>query len=82
MYLDGNKIKKLMRRLGNSHTEFAVYCNVSPSTMWDVINKEKVNTSAETALKIYRYLRIEGLISGPADILNLELIEKESKNGL
>lgn len=82
MYLDGLKIKKLMRRLGKSHTEFAVYCNVSPSTIWDVINKEKVNTSAETSLKIYRYLKIEGLVSGPSDVLNLELINKEANNGL
>jgi len=82
MYLDGNKIKKLMRRLNLTHNQFSVFCDVGPSTIWNIITKEKNNTSAETSLRIYRYLRLEGLVSNPSDILDLELIEKETVNGL
>lgn len=82
MYLNGKKIKRMMRQLGLNHNQFAVFCNVGSSTIWNLITLDKCNVTADTSLKIYRFLKLEGLASNPLELLDHELIEKEVEKGI
>jgi DNA-binding XRE family transcriptional regulator len=81
MYLDGKKIKRIMWDLKLNHNELSVFCGVSSGTIYNIITKDVYNTSAIIGLKIYKYFKLQNKVSSPAEILNLDFIEKEVTNG-
>lgn len=82
MYLDKKKIKKLMNELDHSHNQLAVFCDVSPSTIWNIITIDRYNVTAETSAKIYKFFKLERKVTSPNELLDLPLIEKIANEGL
>lgn len=78
MYLNGKFIKGLMRQASWSRLDLSAAAGINEITVWKIITKEKYSTTSEIGMRIYIAFKVKGLVNHPCQLIDTELMDKES----